>query len=115
MPFEKATKALFNRVLSASGKSKITYNHASGGSQSLDAVVGSTDFTQGNAAMGQTFLLTSHDFILRVSDLSDLPERGDSIEYNGVTYTVMIEGGNAMYRFCDYSRQNIRVHTKEVG
>ena len=115
MPFDKATKALFNRVLSASGKSVVTYNYASGGSVSLEAVIGSTDFTQGNGATGQTFLMTSHDFIFRVADLNQLPARGDSVVFNGVTYTVMIDGGNAMYRFCDYSRRNIRVHTKEVG
>jgi hypothetical protein len=114
MPFEKATKALFNRVHAISGGEKITYNYASGGSDTLDAIIGSTDFTQGNQMMGQTFLLTSHDFTVRVSDLSALPERGDSIVFKGKTYTVMIDSGSAMYRFSDYSRQNIRIHTKEL-
>jgi hypothetical protein len=115
MPFDKATKVLFNRVFSASGGTKVTYNRASGGTLTLDAIIGSTEFAQGNSLVGETFLLRSHDFIFRYSDLGFEPERGDSIVHGGVTYTVMIESGSAMFKFCDYSRQNIRVHTKELG
>ena len=115
MPFDRATKLLFNAVSRAAGGVKVTYNRASGDSLTLACIVGSTTFENGNSVMGETFLLHSNDFIFRTADLGFDPERGDSIIYNGVTYTVMIESGQAMYKFCDYSRNNIRVHTKELG
>jgi hypothetical protein len=115
MGFGEFSQTLFNNLASVGGSIKVTYNFSGGGSKTLTSITGRTTFSQGNAVTGETSLLESFDFIFNATDLGVAPSRGDTIDYNGVNYTVMVEGANAMYRYTDQSKATIRVHTKEIG
>jgi hypothetical protein len=117
--FDSASRALFKTLSQAAGVN-VSYKRSGGNTISLRAVQGQTRFNQTSAIDGETLYMESNDFIFLTSDLLDgsntfLPSRGDSITYNGVTYSVLADGGDAMYKYTDQSKKTIRVHCKGVG
>lgn len=117
--FDSASRALFKTLSQAAGVS-VSYKRSGGNTISLRAVQGQTQFNETSAIDGETLYMESNDFIFLASDLIDgtstfLPSRGDTITCKGVTYVVLSEGGDAMYKFTDQSKKTIRVHCKGVG
>lgn len=118
--FDSASKALFTTLRQAAGV-KVTYTQAASGSTcSLTAVRGRTQFSQVNDRTGETTFMETNDFLIKSKDLRIsgsvvTPTRGDRIAYDGVTYTVLSDGSDAMFKYTDQSRQTMRIHCKEVG
>ena len=117
--FDSASRALFKTLSQAAGVN-VSYKRSGGNTLSLRAVRGQTQFNQTSAIDGETLFMESNDFIFLASDMRDgsstfLPARGDTITDDGVTYVVLSEGGDAMYKFTDQSKKTIRVHCKGVG
>ena len=56
--------------------------------------------------------IESRDFLVAASELSDEPERGDSILYNGIRCEVLAPNGEPVWGAYHWTR---RIHTKEIG
>jgi len=64
---------------------------------------------------GVTVRIESRDFLIAASELSNEPERGDSIVYNGFRYEVLAPNGEPVWRWSGAYHWTRRIHTKETG
>jgi len=64
---------------------------------------------------GVTVRTESRDFLVAASELSDEPERGDSIVYNRFRYEVLAPNGEPVWRWSGAYHWTRRIHTKEIG
>ncbi|MFA7178027.1 MAG: hypothetical protein WC114_12325 [Smithellaceae bacterium] len=64
---------------------------------------------------GVTVRTESRDFLIAASELSDDPERGDTIVYNGFRYEVLAPNGEPVWRWSGAYHRTRRIHTKEIG
>jgi len=64
---------------------------------------------------GVTVRIESRDFLIAASELSNEPEQGDSIIYNGFRYEVLAPNGEPVWRWSGTCHWTRRIHTKETG
>ena len=101
--------------------SRVTYTDVSTGSSwRIQATLGRSVREDTDYA-GNSLEETTVDFIVRLSEMryngtTIFPGRGDTITYNGTTYTVLPDGTEqtAGWGWTDNSRSSIRIHTKEI-
>ena len=92
----------------------ITYKPKGGGSFEIPATLGRTLFRTENQ-YGSTIRIESRDFLVAAADLSDDPERGDTILYNGMRYEVLAPNAEPVWRWSGAYHSTRRIHTKEIG
>lgn len=80
----------------------------------VNVTLGRTLFRAENE-YGVTIRIESKDFLISISDLSDDPERGDAILYNGVRYEVLAPNAEPVWRWSGSYHWTRRIHTKETG
>ena len=107
---EGPLKAMMRTLKGMAGE-KVTYQIYGGASYTVTAVVGRSEFdveiTDDMRRAG-----ISLDFIINVSELQQLPTRGDTITRpNGVEYTVLSMGTEPQWRYTDQEEIAIRIHT----
>lgn len=81
---------------------------------SVNATIGRTLFRAENQ-YGTTIRTESRDFLIPASELTNEPERGDSVIYAGKKYEVLAPNGEPVWRWSGTGQTLRRIHTKEIG
>lgn len=63
---------------------------------------------------GVTVRTESRDFLIAASELSNEPERGDSVIHAGCRYEVLAPSGEPVWRWSGSYHWTRRIHTKEM-
>ncbi len=92
----------------------VLYRRKGGGEATVKAALGRTPF-RAEDQYGVTVWVESRDFLIALSELGALPERGDKIEYNGRMYEVLAPNGEPCWRWSGTTHTTCRIHTKEIG
>ncbi len=90
------------------------YERKSGGTIPVNVTLGKTLFRAENE-YGVTIRTEVRDFLIAASELSNDPERGDAIVYDGVRYEVLAPNGEPVWRWSGTYHWTRRIHTKEIG
>lgn len=91
----------------------VTYERRSGRQIPVNATLGRTLFRAENE-YGITVRIESRDFLISASELTDEPERGDVVIYNGRRYEVLAPNGEPVWRWSEPYQRTRRIHTKDV-
>lgn len=110
--------SILERALSASRAADakvrgvaVTYEQHDGVSYAIALAIPTAPRTEVVTAAGVSVDRRLDDWIIEVADLRRLPERGDSIIYNGEEYQVSHPGGGREYDYHDSYHTSLRVHT----
>lgn len=64
---------------------------------------------------GVTIRVHSTDFIVRASDISRMPQKGDEIIVDGRVFEVLAPNNEPVWRWSGNYQEAVRIHTKEMG
>lgn len=111
--------AWLNSTLKASASVAVTYRRDAD-SVELQATLGSQLLRSTDGRGSSKVERTDRDFLFAAADLvlggeTVLPASGDLVDYDGDRFEVMPYGSDPHWRYCDSSKNRIRVHTKYRG
>ncbi len=91
----------------------VVYKRGSTTTATIKATLGRTQFAMVDPA-GGAVTYESKDFIIQVADFSafTLPEAGDIVISEGLTYEVMAPGSEPVWRWSDPYQRTLRIHSK---
>lgn len=79
----------------------------------IQATTGKTMFKI-NTSFG-VLNIESTDFLINVSALSEIPKKGDKIEFLDDTFEVLAPDNEPIFRYTDNFKTTYRVHSKKVS
>lgn len=107
--FKQAAEHLNRRLRREAGES-VLWRGDGTECRALSACVGRTVF-RSRDGYGLTVLTESRDFLIAASDLTEDPQPGDLLEWNGETYETAAPSGEACWRWSDPLKTVRRIHT----